>query len=54
MEWLVSVDNLLMVWVMVNRIWVKFFGCGIVFIIEDFGIMGEFFIYLVLLDWLVF
>jgi uncharacterized membrane protein/mono/diheme cytochrome c family protein len=40
-RWLVDQDNPLVARVVMNRIWMDYFGRGIVNTVEDFGIMGE-------------
>jgi len=40
-KWLVSDDNPLVARVTMNRIWMRYFGRGIVNSVEDFGVIGE-------------
>ncbi|MFY0650794.1 MAG: DUF1553 domain-containing protein [Cyclobacteriaceae bacterium] len=51
-KWFVSEDNTLTSRVMVNRIWSKIFGTGIVATTEDFGTLGDAPTHPLLLDWL--
>jgi mono/diheme cytochrome c family protein len=51
-RWLVRADNPLVSRVVMNRIWSRYFGRGIVDTVEDFGVMGDAPSDPQLLDWL--
>ncbi|MEO6435740.1 MAG: DUF1553 domain-containing protein, partial [Tepidisphaeraceae bacterium] len=51
-KWLMNEENPLVARVVMNRVWTRYFGRGIVNSVEDFGIMGEQPSHPELLDWL--
>ncbi len=53
-QWVISDDNPLLARVIVNRIWHKFFGRGIVASLDDFGVLGDYPTHPELLDQLAF
>ncbi len=51
-QWLVSAEHPLTARVQVNRMWLHFFGDGLIKTAEDFGVQSEYPIHGPLLDWL--